>query len=160
MRARETEPGEWQALRAFRLRALASDPLAFGATLGEEEAKPDAWWQAAAEGAPDRAVLVAQDEGEGAWLGMCGIVTKERAADLWGMWVAPEARGRGVARVLLEAAVERARRAGAHELALWVNVAQRDAVRVYEREGFAPSGLAQRGTRDPTRTFLPMKRAL
>jgi ribosomal protein S18 acetylase RimI-like enzyme len=153
MQARLVRPDEWAGWRALRLRALATDPRAFGASLAEEETQPEAWWQ---ERAGANLVI---EEGE-LWLGTCAVVGEGNKAELYGMWVAPEARGRGVGRALLEAAIERARKTGASHLDLWVNVEQANAVRLYERAGFAASGAPMRGTRDRTRVFLPMRRAL
>ena len=56
---RRLRPDEWRELRALRLRALADAPEAFGATLAEAEADPDAAWQLRA-GSDDRVVVVAE----------------------------------------------------------------------------------------------------
>ena len=50
--------------------------------------------------------------------------------------VAPEARGLGVGRVLVEECVRRAHRAGAAELGLHTSASMRVAMRLYERMGF------------------------
>ncbi|HEU4456825.1 MAG TPA: N-acetyltransferase, partial [Longimicrobium sp.] len=50
--------------------------------------------------------------------------------------VAPEARGLGVGRLLVEECVRRARRMGAAELGLHTSVSMRVAVGMYERMGF------------------------
>ena len=58
---------------------------------------------------------------------------------LWGMYVSPAARGRGVAAALLEAAIAHARALG--DVA-WIQLAVGlpDARRLYERFGFRPWG--------------------
>lgn len=151
MRVRDVEPHEWARWRAFRLRALATDPPAFGATLAEEEAQPEAWWIERATPGPHGARFVAEDAD--AWLGTAGVAMKDHGPELLGMWVAPEARGRGVGALLLRAAEERARATGARRLTLWVNTENAYALALYHREGYAPDGPPVRGTRDPTRTF-------
>jgi GNAT superfamily N-acetyltransferase len=50
--------------------------------------------------------------------------------------VAPEARGHGVGRTLVEAAIGRARDVGANAVALHTAVFMQDAMRLYERCGF------------------------
>jgi len=52
------------------------------------------------------------------------------------LMVHPQARGRGVGRALMVFALERARRDGAHELALHTAAFMTSAVRLYERLGF------------------------
>ncbi|WP_326823376.1 GNAT family N-acetyltransferase [Streptosporangium sp. NBC_01756] len=54
------------------------------------------------------------------------------------MYVAPSHRGAGVARALLAAAEDAARALGAVRVILQTGDRQPDAVRVYEREGYAP----------------------
>ena len=114
---RRVRPDEWPALRAFRLRALATDPRAFGATLAEEEALPDdAWRERARKGAqgPDDLVAVAEDA-SGAWLGMVGGRRLEapHEREVIALWTAPEARGRGVGEALLRFVARWAEDAGA-----------------------------------------------
>lgn len=50
--------------------------------------------------------------------------------------VAPEARGHGVGRALMDECVRRARRAGAAELGLHTSASMRAAMRMYARMGF------------------------
>jgi len=56
------------------------------------------------------------------------------------MWVAPDCRGQGVGRALLDAAVAWARSAGADALMLDVTVSNSPAVHLYEQAGFVPAG--------------------
>lgn len=60
--------------------------------------------------------------------------------------VAPNARGRGIGRALVEECIRRARAAGARELGLHSSRSFRSAVAMYERMGFA---------RVPERDFHP-----
>ena len=60
--------------------------------------------------------------------------------------VAPEARGRGVARALVEECIRRARAAGATAVGLHTSRSMRAALRLYERMGFV---------RDPEHDFQP-----
>lgn len=158
MNVREVRLDEWRRFREIRLRALREDPAAFGRTHEEEAAMTDADWIARAQ-QPGTVRLVAEESES--WLGIAGVWTPEEGPpEVFGMWVAPDARGRGAGLALLDACAAWARVGGAKRLALWVNVAQAPAVRLYARAGFAPEGPAEPGGRDPTRVFQRMVRAL
>lgn len=148
---------EWQRVRDLRLRALRSDPRAFGAYLHEEEHQPEAFWRGRLAD-PRATTFLAGDR-----LGLCTLLAVEgegERAELVGMWVAPEARGVGVGGALIEAALAHARERKLSRVGLWVNVEMTGAMRLYERAGFEPVGDAVPGTRDATRTYQRMARAL
>src|SRR5262245_8155127 len=105
-------PEGWTRVRAVRLRALADTPDAFGTTLAEGQARTAAWWRARLE-SPAVGTFLAVTAGEDVGL----IVTdpyegQPDAAGLFAMWVAPEARGRGIAKALVEEVVAWARAQG------------------------------------------------
>lgn len=140
----------WRELRAVRLRALASDPAAFGSTLAREQAYDDALWRERA--AAGRTFL--------AWASglVVGLVSyypeEDRPADerqLVSMWVAPEARGAGVAALLVEAVREAAAADGARVLTLFVADGNERARRLYERLGFRSTGERETLPSDPER---------
>ncbi|WP_213455225.1 GNAT family N-acetyltransferase [Rhizomonospora bruguierae] len=60
------------------------------------------------------------------------------AAELKRMYTAPPVRGRGVARALLAAIEESARRRGRKRLILETGYAQPEAIRLYETSGYEP----------------------
>jgi ribosomal protein S18 acetylase RimI-like enzyme len=138
---------EWPAYRAIRLRALADAPDAFGSTLAAEEAlAPETWAARLARSTTsgiDRALAA---EVDGALVGLAWA--KEDGEDpaivnLFQMWVAPEARGQGVAGALLEEAVRWATARGAQALQLGVTCTNVGAVRLYERAGFVEAGVRE-----------------
>lgn len=162
MRIRRIRADEGPALRAFRLRALAADPRAFGATLAEESALPDEEWRgraaAGAEG-PDALLAVAEEPDSGAWRGMLGGRRLAEAPGEWeliSIWTAPEARGRRVAEALVRFGIRWARGAGASRVVLWVTTENVAAGRLYGRCGFRPEGAPTQGRRDPSRWFQKM----
>jgi ribosomal protein S18 acetylase RimI-like enzyme len=71
-----------------------------------------------------------------------GFVPEADTVQLWGMWVAPEARGRGTGRALVEAVVAWARERGAAAVRLDVTDTERarPAAALYRSLGFAPTG--------------------
>ena len=160
MHVRRLRADEWEALRELRLRALAADPSAFGSTMERELAFPQATWQERAASA-ERPTWVA--ERDSALVGLVSALPQDDSRDeveLVSMWVAPEARGSGAAHGLIDALVQWARERGAERVTLWVNAANPRAEHVYAREGFARVGEPVQGTRDPTRWFVRMARAL
>ena len=65
---------------------------------------------------------------------------REGAAGLFGMWVAPAARGRGMGDRLVEAVVDWARVAGYARVVLDVGDTNVPAIRLYQSKGFEPTG--------------------
>lgn len=138
---------EWPAYRSIRLRALQDAPSAFGSTLAAEQALAPATWAARLERSTvsgiDRA-LAAEVDGQ-----LVGLAwAKVDAADpglvnLFQMWVAPEARARGVAAALLGDAVRWANARGAQAMQLGVNCANAAALRLYARAGFVDTGVRE-----------------
>lgn len=99
----QLSPAHWRLFRDLRLRALASDPAAFGASHAKESALGDDEWRARLEG-DDGAVFAVMQGDEP--VGMLGIARREGAppaAIVWGLWVAPQARGQGVSGGLQQA---------------------------------------------------------
>jgi L-phenylalanine/L-methionine N-acetyltransferase len=93
---------------------------------------------------PNAAVFVAA-RGDGAIIGRLSLArdahpASTHVADL-GLMVAKDARGQGVGRALLEAAVEWAQSAGIRKLELHVFPWNEPAIRLYERFGFEREGL-------------------
>lgn len=144
---RRTTVEQWQALRELRLHALADSPAAFGSTLTQERALPDEEWQRRAGGDS----WLAWDDGRP--VGMVALVPDDVSSDarqVVGMWVAPPARGTGVAAALVEAACAAARAHGAACVCLWVADGNDRARRAYERCGFTATGRRQPLPSDPT----------
>ena len=135
---------EWRTYRELRLRALAESPDAFGSTLEAESGRPDAEWARRLEigaSAARELPLVARlgDEAIGIAWGRAQQGAPD-VAHLFQVWVAPEHRGCGAGRMLLEAAVTWARTIGAQHLALDVTCGDTAAVRLYARAGFRAVG--------------------
>jgi ribosomal protein S18 acetylase RimI-like enzyme len=142
-------PADADAYRAIRLRMLREHPEAFGASAGDLEREPPEVFagkyreRVAAEG---RFILGAYIASE--LVGTAGFF-RERGAKIchkgtiWGMYVAPEARGRGIGRALLEAVVARAAKtqAGLEQILIAAAVENAAACHLYESAGFVTWGL-------------------
>lgn len=143
MTVRRTREEDWADLRALRLAMLLDTPLAFGSTYARERDYPESLWRERAAGT----TWVAHEAGATGDVLPMGLVTLWHAPDqapdeswLVGMWVAPHARGRGVADELVGALLEHARRAGLQRVLLEVAEANARAARAYSRLGFEPTG--------------------
>jgi len=132
---------DWERVRAVRLRALAEAPDAFGTTFAQDEARPPEEWRARLAD-PRAATFVATADGKDV-----GLVTGRKyegydgAGGLFGMWVAPSHRGRGIARELIDAVVAWARDSGFNRLLLDVADANTAAIALYESKGFRSTGV-------------------
>ena len=163
---RRTRPDEAATFKAFRLRALADTPDAFATTTAQAEAMPwERWVHRVTRGAigEEALLLVAVDADTNAWLGMTGSYFKDDAphtAHIVSVWTAPEARRRGVARLLQEAARSWAASRGAREQRLWVTNTNDAARLLYEAEGFALTGTTQPHPANPHLSELEMVRPL
>jgi len=137
------EVGEGGRLRELRLAALRDAPGAFGASAEADEARPARHWEMLAGG--PGAVFVGGD-----WQGMAGVHLDGDAPVLWGMWVAPAARGSGLGRALAEAVVGWARDRALGRLTLSVSDAAPGAERLYASLGFARTGASRPLESDPS----------
>ena len=117
---------EVEVYRAFRLRALADTPDAFGDSYALAIARPPEFWHervAQTAAGVDSVLMVAVDAATETWLGMTGCFVDDASdgvALVVSVWVAPEARRRRLARRLLDAVIEWARERKIGTLRLWV----------------------------------------
>lgn len=123
---------------------LAAD--AFTSTAAERRNEPASFWVRRIADPSGMSAVFGAVEGS-ALLGTVALEFSARAktrhkALLMGMYVSPEARGRGAGRALLEAAVGCARaREGTHQLTLTVTEGNTPALDLYTRAGFEPYGV-------------------
>jgi ribosomal protein S18 acetylase RimI-like enzyme len=149
--------GDAAALRTLRLRALRDEPDAFFSSYDVEAAEPESLTRDRLrqfDGARDAGVLGAFVDG--ALVGMLGILRERHVkashrVTLWGMYVAPEARRRGVAGALLDTAIARLRAAGMEQAHLAVSATAHVARRLYERRGFGVVGTLEGAMKDGER---------
>jgi len=158
---RRVVAAEWRALRALRLRALRTDPLAFGSFLAREEAFPESQWR-------ERATRDADSADSAQWVadasssGLVGTATAARADDRWyifGMWVEPAYRGERLGGRLLDACLGWVLSVhGARPIYLDVNPRQEAARRLYESRGFRATGVSRPLDHAPAETAAQMLR--
>jgi ribosomal protein S18 acetylase RimI-like enzyme len=156
MEIRRVRPEEWEAHRDIRLRALQSDPDAFGVTLEEALAEDDAAWQRRTERPDGMAFVAATDDG--LFVGMANggpAPDHPEFAAVYGMWVAPEARGQGIGGALLDAVEGWAREAGYDRIGLGVTTTNEPAIALYASHGYTKLG-QQMPLRDGTDLLIEL----
>ena len=143
VRVRIFRSSEWPSYRDLRLRALADSPDAFSATLADVSARSDEDWvsRLAELSAETELPLVVERDGELAGMAWATINPSERdTVHMYQMWVAPEHRGLGLGRTLLEKTIEWARSRDARSVILGVTCGDTPARRLYDSAGFQPIG--------------------
>lgn len=160
---RRLRPEDAGLLRALRLRALETDPGAFGSIHEEVARRDDGHWQTWAEEhstGDDHCTLIALRDGN-----PVGLVRSERdlaaSAVFWiySLWVAPEARRQGLGLRLLARVEEWIGTSGGRQVELDVVDRETAAVRLYERAGYQPDG-RRVPARGPGATELGMQKTL
>ena len=134
---REVTADEWPVWREVRLRSLLDSPAVFGSTYEHELGFTEDFWRERL-GDPEAVSVLA-------WQGDAPVGIGAGFQDLPGllhvvaMWVAPQARGQGVAHLVLDAlrAWADVRRLGLH---LDVESYNSAARRCYEAYGFRATG--------------------
>jgi ribosomal protein S18 acetylase RimI-like enzyme len=149
-------PEEVEVFREIRLAALQANPEAFGSSYETEQAQPVSVARERLQnlhGSPDNFVLGAWAEA-GEVVGMMGLYRQtspkeQHKGGVWGVFVRPEWRGRGIAAQLLVELLARARQlAGLEQLQLSVVTTQAAAVHLYQSRGFQTYGLEREALRD------------
>ena len=129
---------EGTRLRTIRLRALREAPNAFVTTLEESAAWPPEIWSNQLSGLANFVAVMEDSD-----VGLVRGAPDGRARDtawLISMWVAPEARGRGVGAALIDAVAAWAGSKGFVRLLLDVADDNVSAIALYARMGFEPNG--------------------
>lgn len=140
---RVLDKGDLYRYRAVRLSALQCAPTAFGSSFEEENAYSDSVFARRLEQVNGNAIFGAFD-GENL-LGTAGVFRHERKSErhratLWGVYVAPEARGLQLGRALVEKVITHAAR---HVVVLDAKVVATNepARRIYHALGFKTYGV-------------------
>src|ERR1700761_2542853 len=151
MNIRTLSVSDAPAFRALRLAALLDTPEAFATSHVEGADLPLAAFESRLVQGPGRAVFGAFD-GD-ALVGIAGLARETllqsaHKAQVWGMYVAAAARGHGVARDLMLAALAHARATpGLAKVTLSVDAANVAAIALYESLGFLVFSREQDATR-------------
>lgn len=144
MKIRRLTSSDAIAFQALRLRALQESPTAFGSSFVEEKDISPFAIEGRLMPEIDRGIFGAFDETE--LVGMVALARESmqklsHKGFIWGMYVAPNFRGKGVGRALLIEALTLARLAeGLRQVNLCVNAKNTEAIKLYESVGFVAYG--------------------
>lgn len=143
-----------EAMRAIRLEALADSPGAYGTTYDEVVDLTLEWWR---DELSRRGFFVGEIDGRVRGMARGGT-HDDFPGETWlfGMYVGPDARGSGLADLLVDAVQEWARDRGARSLHLAVALEMTRAVSFYRRRGFRDLGDVRYMKRDGSRPIQTM----
>jgi GNAT superfamily N-acetyltransferase len=129
---------EWEQYRSVRLSALAESPEAFAASFEEEQGYDEDFWRLRMRRSQR---LLAENDEQAVGVASVGKSDDDnpKVAELFGLWVAPAQRGRGVATLLVQAGADAARASGRTHLAYWVSTDNGRAVAFASGFGFRPT---------------------
>ena len=145
MEVRALRPEDAAAFQALRLQGLLECPSAFASSHGEEAGTPLASVAERLAVQDDRAIFGAFDAGVP--VGIVGVQRESlrklaHKAHVWGVYVAPSARGAGTGRALLAAALGFAASGlGVRQVTLGVNDRNAAAIALYRSLGFETFGV-------------------
>jgi GNAT superfamily N-acetyltransferase len=163
MPVRRIAPADALLLRDVRLRALATDPRAFGSTYALEAPRNvSAWetWAGEHASGADKATFLALRDGnvDAVGLAMGMRMEEPRRFGLFAMWVDGSERRRGTGRELVEAVAAWVMASGGTHVTLWVT--QPGARLFYERCGFVDDGRREPLAHSPNVIQIWMTREL
>jgi ribosomal protein S18 acetylase RimI-like enzyme len=147
MNIRLLDESDAQLYKELRLRALKNDPAAFGSSYEEEVNRPLEKFAERIQSTKDQFTLGCFDDSNS----LVGIVSFARESrlktahkgNIYGMYIAPQFRGRGLGKYLLLALIERATRecVGLEQIHLTVVSNNEAAKRLYLSLGFEIYGV-------------------
>jgi ribosomal protein S18 acetylase RimI-like enzyme len=144
MQIRRLTPADARVFQTLRLAALNESPSAFSSSFEEEKNFPVSLIEERLAVKADRGSFGAFEDGcliGYVALGREGKVKLEHKALIWGLYVAPEARGKGIARALMNEALWLANSVpGIKQINLSVNANNAAAIQLYESLGFQAFG--------------------
>ncbi len=129
---------EWAEFRSVRLAALRESPGAFVASLVDEEQYDEDFWRLRMRRSQR---ILAEVGGDPVGVVSIGGVdgSEDGVAELFGLWVTPALRGKGVAAALVKAGARSAAEAGNTHLNYWVGTDNGRAVAFASSFGFRPT---------------------
>jgi ribosomal protein S18 acetylase RimI-like enzyme len=131
---------DWQIWRQIRLQALAEAPYAFSTDLADWQGAGDTEerWRSRLSSVPLNLVAYLGNIPAGM---ASGTAPYDNAVELISMWVAPFARGHGLADGLISAVVAWAARQGVRRVSLVVYRNNARAIALYQKHGFRDDGI-------------------
>lgn len=151
---------DWATYKRLRLTSLKDSPDAFGSTYERESLFTDALWKSRlnlADGNPDALPLIASTQNSALGLAWGRVhENTPRVANIYQMWVSPNARGQGVGRALLSRIVMWAEELELDAVHLSVTSTNLSAVSLYQNFGFETYGNSEPLRKDSELEALSM----
>lgn len=160
MEIRELTEDDVETYWAIRLRALREEPESFGSSYADASARPLADIAGQLRSMRERGDFTLAAVEDGALVGLIAFVRAPGAknqhnADIYSMYVAPEARSKGYGRALIEETLRRARALGGIEKVALAVVSTNTAARaLYQSLGFTTYGLRPQALKLPDGRYL------
>jgi GNAT superfamily N-acetyltransferase len=151
-------PEDWRTYREIRLAMLQESPGAFGSRYADAVRFEEDTWRGRLSSCDHHLA-----ELDGDPVGAAGLSVAQGPlvqGDLIGMWVRPQARGRSVGALLVQAVLDRAAERGCDRVRLEVVDGNAPARRLYERMGFVATGVVAAYPNAPGATESEMVRLL
>lgn len=133
---------EWPLWRDLSLQSLTDSPDAFRPTLAESRDQPEEFWRG-------MVVPTVEHERFNLWIAVNGddpvgkqfarIDEEVTTVYIGALWVAPDLRGKGIGRSLMQAAEEWGKDRGVTRSELWVTEANEAAAHFYESLDYLPT---------------------
>jgi RimJ/RimL family protein N-acetyltransferase len=136
----------WQDYRELRLEALKNEPVAFSSSYEEEQPIAETVWRTRIENA-----LFAIENNK--LVGMAGFIRynhlkTNHVSEIFGVYVRPEYRNRGIGKQLITAIIEEIKNTkGISKIRIGVNPTQKAAEHIYKKFGFKKVGLLKNDMR-------------
>jgi ribosomal protein S18 acetylase RimI-like enzyme len=146
MEIRRLTPSDAAQFRRLRLEALKGDPTAFGSSYSEQVRQPLTLFEEKLKKSASNWMFGSFDHGK--LIATLRLTREElkkerHKASIYGVFTAPAHRRRGVARALLQMAIDRAKKWKLRQVRLSVVASNVAAVRLYQSEGFSKYGEEQ-----------------
>ena len=150
-------PDDWQRLKQVRLRALKSNPEAFGPKLEEESVQDEITWR---KRFSKEDYLVATINQIDVGMLYIEVLKGDHGATCWigGCWTDPKFRGKGVMRSLFSFIDKNCLEKGWQRQGLGVWTHNIEAIKSYEALGFLVVGKQMPSTSHPGQFFQHMVR--
>jgi len=124
------QSSHWKLYKEIRLKALISDPDAFGSTIEIESIRNDDEWKELISNTKFKRILGMYEDYA---IGICGGIISEEGIEIIGMWVDPKYRRMGVAKNMIDC-IEKEFNSQCY--LLWVNSINTNAISLYESIGY------------------------
>ncbi|MGI9280765.1 MAG: GNAT family N-acetyltransferase [Endozoicomonas sp.] len=142
LKIRTIKKSDWKTYKEIRLRSLKDSPEAFCNTYEYARKESDQQWQDRCRIKSDQKALPLLAEVDGLVCGVAwGVIHRpeDTTANVYQMWVSPDARGLGLGRALLDSIVNWSRDQGMETVTLGVNTTNISAIALYQSMGFEVS---------------------